>query len=196
MNEDTSKQTTDKENVKELRLLVRDILKEHAAVEKEKAEPAYKAELLEEKRKREHLERRVNELVEENEKNKGRAEQTERFAAIKTELQRNGVAKIDLAFKAIKDDVTRSADGGLVVPSPDGEVALSEFVVKFVQQNPELIPARVAGGSGVAASPKGSMPGSILHTEIDRIKPGMDPADLAKMREEIARVAMQALSGK
>ena len=53
----------------------------------------------------------MNELVEENKRSRQQAEEAERGSAIRTELQRLGVAKVDLAFKAVKDDIVRTEDG-------------------------------------------------------------------------------------
>ena len=44
------------------------VIQEFVKAEQSKAEPAYKAELVEERRRRESLEQRVNELVAENER--------------------------------------------------------------------------------------------------------------------------------
>jgi hypothetical protein len=70
----------------------------------------YKAELVEERRRRESLERRVNELVEENQRSEaaGGGERAEH--AIRNELQRLGVGKVDLAFQVVKGDMV--PDGG------------------------------------------------------------------------------------
>ncbi len=72
------------------------------------SEPAYKTELAEERSARE-LEQRVNELVRRT--TASEAEEAERSSAIRAELQRLGVAKVDLAYKAVKDEIHRSEDG-------------------------------------------------------------------------------------
>jgi len=182
----------------EIRAMIRQVVSEFTSLEKERLEPAYKAELVEEKKKRELLERRVNELVEENKKSRSLAEQAERFSNIRSELQKHGVMKIDLAFKALKDEVVRSPDGRLVVRGPEGEAGLSEYVSAFVQENPELLPARISGGSGATGAQKstGTVTAGAGGIDLDRIRPGMDPTDLARIREEVARMAQQALSGR
>jgi hypothetical protein len=182
----------------DLRTVIRQVLREHAHAEQERLEPAYKAELLEERRRREQLERKVNELAEENQRSRAMAEETDRFAAIRTELQRQGVVKLDLAFKAIKDDVTRSSEGRLIARSADGDgdVALGDYVTHFVQQNPELLPARISGGSGATSAARSAVHHSNPPLDLDRIRPGMDPNDLARVREEISRAAQQAMSGR
>src|SRR5690242_10519739 len=83
-------------NDTDIKNLVRGAIQEFFKLEQSKAEPAYKTELLEERKRREQLERRLNELVEENRRSRMVAEELERNSAIKSELQRLGVAKIDL----------------------------------------------------------------------------------------------------
>lgn len=122
-------------------------------------------ELAEERRRRESLEKRV--------------EEAERSSAIRAELQRLGVAKLDLAYKAVKDEVPR--EGG----------EMKEFLEKFVQENPELLPARLAGGSGA----RGGGSGAAGAVDIDKIRPGMSAEELDRVRQEIARVASQTLRG-
>jgi hypothetical protein len=173
----------------ELKLLVRSILDEVATAQTQKAEPAYRAELEEEKRRRESLEKRVNELQAENRRNQALAEAMERETAVKSELQKHGVTKVELAYKALRDDVLREKDGSLVVRSADGSLPIKEFIPRFLDENPELLPARNFGGSGSGSSPrsKQSAPG----IDIDSIRPGMSREDLAKVRQEIARLAAE-----
>lgn len=125
-------------------------------------------ELAEERRRRESLEKRV--------------EEAERGSAIRAELQKLGVAKLDLAYKAVKDEVPREA----------GE--MKEFLEKFVGENPELLPARLAGGSGASGAARGSGSGGAA-VDIDRIRPGMSAEEMDRVRQEIARVASQTLRG-
>jgi hypothetical protein len=125
-------------------------------------------ELAEERRRREGLEKRV--------------EEAERGSAIRAELQRLGVAKLDLAYKAVKDEIPREA----------GE--MKEFLVKFVGENPELLPARLAGGSGASGASRGGGTTS-APVDIDRIRPGMSADEMERVRQEIARVASQTLRG-
>ena len=127
-------------------------------------------ELAEERRRREGLEKRV--------------EEAERGSAIRAELQKLGVAKLDLAYKAVKDEVPR--DGG----------EMKEFLKQFVGENPELLPARVAGGSGASGGGRGSGSGATSGVvDIDRIRPGMSAEEMDRVRQEIARVASQTLRG-
>ncbi|MCX6596454.1 MAG: hypothetical protein NTV70_08815 [Acidobacteria bacterium] len=157
------------------------------------ARDAIRAELAEERRRREELEARLNGLVEETRQAQARAEVAERHAALRTEIQRCGVAKVDLAFRAIKDDIARGEDGRLVARTATGEMALGEYLKRFVEENPELLPARMTGGSG--ASPAGRTVAGSSRVDLDRIKPGMSAEELERVRQEIARVAAQSLRG-
>ncbi|HLH00345.1 MAG TPA: hypothetical protein VKX49_28830 [Bryobacteraceae bacterium] len=177
----------------ELRSLIRGVIEEFVKAEQVKAEPAYKAELIDERRRREELENRVNELVKENQRSRHLAEEAERSVSIRAELQRLGVAKVDLAYRAVKDDVKRSEDGRLMVRADRGDVPLKDYLAGFVQENPELLPARIPGGSGMGSGTKA--PASASSIDLDKIRPGMNEEELAKVRQEISRVANQALRG-
>jgi hypothetical protein len=191
---DDKQQETVQGNETDVRALIREAIREYVQTEQSKAEPAYKAELLEERKRREHMERRLNELIEENRRTKKAAEETDRSAHIRTELQRLGVAKIDLAFKAVKDDIHRSEDGRLIARGEHGEIPLRDYLANFVGENPELLPARMMGGSGAIKGTKGQGPagGGI---DLDRIKPGMSEEELERVRREIARIASQSHTG-
>jgi hypothetical protein len=141
--------------------------------------------LEEERRRREGLELRVSELIAETEKARVKVEEAERSAAVRAELQRHGVAKLDLAYKAIKDEIQRGEDGRLI--------GMREQVEEFVKENPELLPARVAGGSGAGGGQR-STPGE-TRVELEKIRPGMSPEELDRVRQEIARVASLTLRG-
>lgn len=162
-------------------------------MQRESDEPGYKTELAEERRRREQLERRLNELVEENKRSRARAEEAERDATIRGELQRLGVGKIELAFRAIKDEVYRAEDGRLVARGAQGETAIREFLAQFVNENPELLPARMSGGSGTGAGQRTTWTGSVA--DLDRIRPGMDPEEMERVRQEISRIARETMRG-
>ena len=134
------------------------------------------------------LEARVNELVAENSRARAKAEEAERSSAIRAELQRMGVAKIDLAYRAVKDDIYRSEDGRLLA---QGGSELKDYLAQFVGENPELLPARVSGGSGASGGQRSPERG----VEIDKIRPGMSAEELDRVRQEVARVAQQTLRG-
>lgn len=175
--------------------VMRSVIEEFLNAQRANAEPAYKAELADERRRRESLERRVNELVEENKKSRQLAEESERHSQIRAELQRLGVSKVDLAFRVVKDEVVRQADGSLAARTPQGEMGLREFLSGFVQENPEFLPARISGGSGMQTQPR-NQGGQTAGIELDRIKPGMSAEDLARVREQISHIALQSLRGE
>ena len=178
----------------DVREIVRQAIHEFVQAEQQKSEPAYKAELLEERKRRESLEGRMNLLVEENRKARAQAEEADRSSQIRGELQRLGIAKVDLAFRAVKDEIVRSEDGRLTARGPEGK-SLQEYLNSFVQENPELLPARIAGGSGAHASAKNASHGAQGGIDLDKIRPGMSKEDHERVRQEIARLAAQALRG-
>lgn len=182
----------DQEQV-DVRGLIRDAIQEYVRTEQARAEPAYKTELIEERKRREQLEHRLNELAEENKRSRAVAEEAERSSSIRAELQRLGVAKLDLAFKAVREDVFRSEDGRLMARTDSGEVPAKEYLTHFVSENPELLPARIPGGSGASGTQRGGQTGGGV--DLDKIRPGMSPEELERVRQEISRVAQQTLRG-
>ncbi|HBY60816.1 MAG TPA: hypothetical protein DEH78_13420 [Solibacterales bacterium] len=173
--------------------VIRQVIQEFVKTEQSKAEPAYKAELLEERRRREQLERRVNELIEEATSSRRMAEEADRSAQIRSELQRLGVSKVELAYRAVRDDITRSDDGKLIARSRQGEVPVTEYLKDFVSENPELLPARITGGSGIAGGKRQAPAGGGI--DLDKIRPDMSAEDRERVRQEIAHVASLTLRG-
>lgn len=178
----------------DIQAIVKQAIQEYTAAEQAKNEPAYKVELQEERKRREQMEKRLNELVEENKRTRQVAEEAERTSAVRAELQRLGVAKVDLAFKAVQEGVQRGPDGRFVARGDSGEVSMKEYLSAFVNDNPEFLPARIAGGSGISATSKAPASGSEAVT-LDRIRPGMSAEEMQRVREEIVRVASQTLRG-
>src|SRR3954469_22023657 len=172
----------------DIQAIVRQAVQEFANAEQAKSEPAHQAELLEERRRREQLERRVNELVEENKRSRQMADEAERSSAVRAELQRLGVAKIDLAFKAVQDGVVRTQDGRLVARGDNGDLPVKEYLAAFVNENPEFLPARIPGGTGMTTTQKAPAAGRDT-VDIERIRPGMSADEMQRVREEIVRVA-------
>ena len=177
----------------DIRNVVRAAIEEFVRAEQQKAEPAYQAELIDERKRREGLEARVNQLVEENRRARAAAEEADKSTQIRSELQRLGVAKIDLAFKAVRDELVRTEDGRLQSRGADNK-SLAEYLANFVQENPELLPARIAGGSGAQGNQRGPAPAA-SGIELDKIKPGMNKEELDRVRQEISRLTNQALRG-
>lgn len=176
----------------DVRNVVRQAIEEFVRSEQQKAEPAYKAELHEERKRREGLEARVNQLVEENRTARAAADEADRSTQIRSELQKLGVAKVELAFKAVKDEIVRTEDGRLKAKGPEHK-SLQQYLSDFVQENPELLPTRITGGSGASTPSRNNVQGSGI--DIDKIKPGMSREDLERVRQEISKMAYQALRG-
>jgi hypothetical protein len=172
--------------------VVRQAVAEFVQQQQAKSEPAYKAELEEERKRREELERRINALVEENKKARQQATEAERSSAIRAELQRLGVAKVDLAYKAVEDGVIWAPDGRLVAHGENGEVGVKDYLASFVAENPEFLPARIAGGTGMTATQKAPA-GNREPVDLDKIRPGMSKEEMERVRQEILRVATQTL---
>ena len=107
----------------DVRDVVRQAIEEFVHAEHRRAEPAYKAELQDERKRRENLESRLNQLIEENRSARAAAEEADRNSQIRSELQRLGVAKVDLAFRAVKDEIVRGEDGRLQTRGPEGNNA-------------------------------------------------------------------------
>jgi hypothetical protein len=177
----------------DIQAIVRQAVQEFVNNEQAKTEPAHKAELLEERKRREQLERRLNELVEENKRSRKMAAEAERSSTVRAELQRLGVAKVDLAFRAVQDGIVRTEDGRLVARNEAGETTLKEYLSAFVNENPEFLPARIAGGTGMTATLKA--PAGRDAVDLERIRPGMSAEEMQRVREEIVRVASQTLKG-
>ncbi len=175
----------------DVQAVVKQAIQEFVNSEQAKSEPAYQAELLEERKRREQLERRVNELVEENKRSRLAAEEAERGSAVRSELQRLGVAKVDLAFKAVQDAIVRAPDGRFVARAEVGEVPVKEYLASFVSENPEFLPARIPGGTGMTAASKA--PAAMSAVDLEEIRPGMSAEEMQRVREEIVRVASQTM---
>jgi len=173
----------------DLRGVIREVIQEFVTADQRKSEPAYKTELVEERRRREQLEKRVNELVQENSRSRRQAEEAEMHTAIREGLQRIGVAKVDLGFRVVKDDIFRAEDGRLMAKTSQGAIEMDEFLSQFASENPELLPARISGGSGAVWQDQPSYGGGV---NVDRIRPGMDPEELALARREIAQAVSRS----
>jgi hypothetical protein len=179
----------------DVQTVVRQVIEEFLNAERSKAEPAYKAELVEERKRRESLESRLNQLVEENRQARAATEEMDRHTQIRSELQRLGVAKVDLAFRAVKDEIARTEDGRLVARHGSEEHPVQEYLKKFVEDNPELLPARIAGGSGAHSTTRNAVSSGSAPIDLDKIKPGMSKDELDRVRQEVLRLASQSLRG-
>lgn len=166
--------------------LVQRAIAEYVRQDSGRREPALKAELQEERRKREGLERRLNQMAEENSRSREIADQAERSSKIRSELQTLGVTKIDLAYKAVQADIQRTEDGRFVAKNESGEFGVKEYLTNFVHENPEFLPARIPGGTGLTTGTR-SAP-SKGGVDMDIISPRMSNEDKERVRQEILRV--------
>src|ERR1700722_14563807 len=163
-------QNKDSTDMIDVQGIVQQAVQEYLRQDTTRREPAYKAELQEEKKRREQLERRVNELVEENRRSRLAAEEAERNTNIRAELQRLGVSKVDLAYRAVQSDIFRGEDGRLMAHTGQGDAGAAEYLRQFVADNPEFLPARIVGGSGVSNSHRTPAGNGI---DLEKIGPGM-----------------------
>src|SRR5665213_333579 len=179
----------------DVQTIVQQAIDEYMRKDSARREPAYKTELQEEKRRREQLEKRMNELVEENKRSRAVAEEAQRNTTIRAELQKLGVVKIDLAYKAVQDGIVRTDDGRLIARGDNGEIPVGEYLSGFVQENPEFLPARIPGGTGMTGMQKATPQAGNGAIDIDKIGPSMSKEELERVRQEILRVASQSLRG-
>src|SRR5580658_2901540 len=172
----------------DVQTIVQQAVDEYMRQDVVRREPAYKTELHEERRRREQLEKRVNELVEENKHSRALAYEAQRSTNIRAELQKLGVTKVDLAYKAVQDGIVRAEDGRLVARGDNGELPVAEFLASFVHENPEFLPARIAGGTGMTGAQKSAPHVTGGGFDLDKISPSMSKEELDKVRQEILRV--------
>jgi hypothetical protein len=180
----------DNQGPADMQTLVQRAIAEYVRQDSSRREPALKAELQEERRKREALEKRLNAMAEENRKSRELAEQAERSSKIRSELQLLGVTKIDLAYKSVQEDIQRADDGRLVAKGEGGEMSLRDYLSTFVHENPEFLPARIPGGTGVTSGSRVTQTNAPI--TLDSISPTMSSEDKERVRQEILRVTSPA----
>jgi hypothetical protein len=174
--------------VGDIRSVVQEAVQEFLRFKQQESEPAHRAELQEERRRREQLEVQVKELLQKARESEAEVARARMASAVREELQKRGVTKVDLAFRVIKDDIRQSDHGEYVARSRDGEVPLQEFVKRFVDENPEFLPPRITGGSG--SSGIGAEPTS-ARFDLDAIRPGMSEEERRQVHATIANLASQ-----
>src|SRR4051812_49660158 len=96
----------------DVQAVVKQALQEFVSSEQAKSEPAYQAELLEERKRREPLERRGNELEEENKRSRLAADEGERGSGARAGIEGVGAAESGLGFKAGADAEMPGPPGG------------------------------------------------------------------------------------
>lgn len=150
---------------------------------------AARKELAAEKRRREELERRVEDLMQESRRSQRQAEEAERDVRVREALREQGVKKVDLAFRLVKDDVLRGQDGRLYAESGGKRAPLEEHIARFLSENPEFLPPRIAGGSGASGAERREMSGSGF--DMESIRPGMSKEESRQAWKEVARLMGQ-----
>lgn len=143
------------------------------------------AVLAEERERRIELERRVRELDEQSRRAQQEKVEAERMSRIRQGLEQRGVRKPDLALRVVREDVRPGTDGELVAEHQGARTSLDEYLDRFVAENPEFLPPRIAGGSGAMGGNSGFSPGG---TDLDSIRPGMSEEDSRKAWREVARL--------
>ncbi|MCW5963459.1 MAG: hypothetical protein KIT83_05425 [Bryobacterales bacterium] len=172
----------------DIRGLVQEAIQEFLRHKQQETEPAHRAELQEERRRREQLESQVRELLQKTRESELEVARARMTGAVRDELQKQGVTKLDLAFRVIKDDIRQSEHGDYVVRGRDGDVALQDYVKKFVDENPEFLPPRIKGGSG-SSGMAGDATGARF--DLDAIRPGMSEEERRQVHAAIANLASQ-----
>ena len=146
----------------------------------------YRAELEDERRRREELEQKVSELAAENRRSRREAAAKEQSGRIRDALQAHGVQKTELAERIVREDVRSSESGELYGMLHGERLPLDEYLGRFLSENPELMPPRIAGGSGIPAGDRNVFAGSGV--ELDSIRPGMDSDEAKAAWQEVARL--------
>ena len=140
-------------------------MRQHTA----RPEPAYKTELQEERRRREQLEKRLNEMGGEQE-SAGEAANSER-GAIRAELQRLGVVKsIWLTGRCRR--IVRTEDGRLLrarrYGKPMKRIPNGICTARIL----EFLPARISGGTGMTGTQGSAGHGGWIWTRSARHEQG------------------------
>ncbi len=172
----------------EVRGIVQEAIQEFLRFKQQESEPAHRAELQEERRRREQLETQVRELLQKTRESEVEVARARMTSAVRDQLQKHGVTKVDLAFRVIKDDIRQSEHGDYVARGRDGDLPLQDFVKKFVDENPEFLPPRITGGSG-SSGIGGDTSGARF--DLDAIRPGMSEEERRQVHAAIANLASQ-----
>jgi hypothetical protein len=72
---------------------------------------------------------------------------------------------------------------------------MQDYVAGFVQENPELLPARIGGGSGAQNPSRQDLQADAAGISLESIRPGMGKDELERVRQHIAKLTSQALRG-
>lgn len=111
----------------------------------------------------------------------------DRDAYVREQMRSMGVANIELALRAVRDDIVQQGDGGWTAAVGGEAMPAEQYLRSFVGENPELMPARRTPGVGVPAR-------TVQLSEecdLDEIRPGMDAAAMRRAREAVVRIIAQ-----
>ena len=172
--------------------IVQQALQEFVRQQKTQSEPAYKAELQEERKRREQLERRLNELVEENKRSRQAAAEAERGGR---DPGRTAAAGRRQGRPGLQGGAGRDRPDGGWPAGGRGETRRTRregVSIGICSENPEFLPARISGGSGMTSSQKPAPAGG-EGIDMEKIRPGMSREEMERVRQEIVRVASQKL---
>ena len=178
----------------DIQAIVRQAVQEFVNNEQAQKRAGVQGGTQEERKRREQLERRMNELVEENKRSRKSAEEAERSSAVRAELQRLGVAKIDLAFKAVQDGIVAGRGRAAGGRGESGEVPVKEYLTGFRERESGVSAGADCRGNRNDGHPEGPAAGSET-VSLEQIRPGMSAEEMQRVREEIVRVASQTLKG-
>lgn len=178
----------ERQSTADIRGIVQEAIEEFSRRKREENEPAHKAELMEERRRREQLESQVKDLLQKARESELEVARTRMTSAVKEELQKQGVTKVDLAFRVMKDEIRQGTEGQYVARGREGDVPLQDFVKRFVDENPEFLPPRIAGGSGTSGV--GQDPAGVRF-DLDAIRPGMSAEERRDVHRAISNLVSQ-----
>ena len=175
----------------DIRSMMQAVIEEFVKAEQIKAEPAYKAELVEERKRRESLEQRVNELVAENERiaSEGGGSGAERGDPGGAAEAGGGEDRPGVQGGEGRDSARGGrAAAGARTDRSCGIIWRSSWarIRSCCRRGWREGRARAAGQRSVAEA------GAV---DLDKIRPGMSAEERERVRQEIARVASQTLRG-
>lgn len=105
--------------------------------------------------------------------------------AIVEHLQQQGLAKTNIASRLLLDEVYRAEDGRLYADRDGERVPYKAYIAEFLQDNPELLPPRIAGGAGSEQRNIGAR----TTLALEDIRPGMDSETHRRAWDIVSRLS-------
>ncbi len=146
----------------------------------------YREELERERRERRQLQQQLEEMQAENRRQRKQADEAQRLSLIREGLESRGVAKAKLALRLVKEDVVRDEEGQVYGNYEGSRLPLTEYLDRFLSENPEFLPPRIAGGSGVSG--RGDRELGVSGMDLESIRPGMSREESRAAWKEVARL--------